>query len=64
MQLSDERIQEMKTLLEKEHSREFSWKEASDAAYNLVGLVEVIYEGWEEDQRRQRNSRRTQKVLF
>lgn len=54
MQLSDERIQEMKTLLEKEHGREFSWKEASDAAYNLVGLVEVIYEGWEEDQRRQR----------
>lgn len=54
MQVSDERIREMKTLLEKEHGREFSWKEASDAAYNLVGFAEIIYKGWQEDQRRQR----------
>lgn len=54
MQLSDERIQEMKTLLEKEHSREFSWKEASDAAYNLAGFAEIVYESWQEEQRRKR----------
>ncbi len=54
MQLTDERIQEMKTLLEKEHSREFSWKEASDAAYNLVGFAEIVYESWQEERRRKR----------
>ena len=54
MQISDERIQEMKTLLEKKEGREFSWKEASDAAYNLVGFVDLIYESWQEEQRRKK----------
>lgn len=54
MQLSDERIQEMKALLKKEHGREFSWKEASDAAYNLAGFAEICLESWQEEQRRQR----------
>ncbi|MCW1888284.1 MAG: HNH endonuclease [Candidatus Moranbacteria bacterium] len=54
MQLSDERIQEMKNLLEKEHGREFSWKEASDAAYNLAGLAELCLDSWQEDQRRKK----------
>lgn len=54
MQLSDERIQEMKDLLEKEHGREFSWAEATDAAYNLAGLAELIFDNWQEDKRRER----------
>lgn len=52
MQLSNERIQEIKDLLEKEHGREFTWEEASDAAYRLAGLAELCYEHWKEDCRR------------
>jgi hypothetical protein len=52
MQLSQERIQEMKDLLEKEHGREFTWEEASDAAYRLSGLAELMFDMWKEECRR------------
>lgn len=54
MQLSRERIQEMKDLLEKEHGKEFTWEEASDASYRLAGLAEICFEQWQEDCRRKK----------
>jgi len=53
-ELSRERIQEMKDLLEKKGGREYTWEEASEAAYNLAGLAEICYDQWREDQRRKR----------
>lgn len=44
MELSNKIIQEMKDILEKEHKKEFSWEEASEAAYNLAGLAEICFE--------------------
>ncbi len=52
MQISQEKIQEMKDLLEKEHGREFTWEEASDAAYRLAGLAEIMFDSWKEECRR------------
>jgi DNA-directed RNA polymerase subunit RPC12/RpoP len=54
MELSRERIQEMKDLLEKEHGREFTWEEASDAAYRLTGLANLLFDAWREDERRKK----------
>lgn len=54
MQLQPKDIQELKNILEKERGREFSWEEATEAAYNLIGYVEVLYKGWREDQYRKR----------
>lgn len=54
MELSRERIQEMKNFLEKEHRREFSWEEASDAAYNMIRLAEVLLDAALDHQRRQK----------
>lgn len=53
-ELSRERIQEMKDLLEKEKGREFTWDEASEAAYNLVRLAEILFDSYVEDQKRKR----------
>lgn len=44
MQLSNKIIQEMKDILEKEHKKEFTWDEASEAAYNLAGLAEICFD--------------------
>ena len=52
MQLSDNRIQELKDLIEKKEGKEVSWEEASDAAYRLVGLAEICFDCWQEDKRR------------
>ena len=54
MQLSHEQIQEMKDLLEKNEGREFTWQEASDAAYNLAGLADLMFDVWREDRQRQK----------
>lgn len=54
MQLSNEKIQEMKTLLEKQAGKEVTLAEASDAAYRLAGLAELCFDSWVEDQRRQK----------
>ena len=44
VQLSTERIQEMKDLLEKKEGREFTWAEASEAAHNLAGFAQLLWE--------------------
>lgn len=54
MQLQPKDIQELKDLLEKERGREFTWDEASDAAYRLIGLAELALKSWQEDERRKR----------
>ena len=52
MQLSNEDIQKMKDLLEKEGGKEITWNEASDSAYRLSGLFELLYKGAVEDEKR------------
>ncbi len=54
MQLSQERIQELKGILEKEHGREFSWDEATEAGNTLIGLAELAISSFVEDQRRKK----------
>lgn len=44
MELSKERIQEFKDILEKEKGEEVSWEEASEGAYNLARFAELIYD--------------------
>lgn len=53
MQLSNERIQEMKDLMEKESGKEVTWEQASDGAYNLARLAEILFDSYLEDKRRQ-----------
>ncbi|TXH00632.1 MAG: hypothetical protein E6R05_06735 [Candidatus Moraniibacteriota bacterium] len=64
MTLSPEKIQELKALLEKEHGREFSLAEAEEAGRTLIGFAEIAYEGWREDQRRQRRLKESPKGLI
>lgn len=52
--VSNEKIQEMKDLLEKKGGKEVSWEEASDASYRLSGFVELMFDCWKEDKRREK----------
>jgi len=54
MQLSTERIKELKEIIEKEQGKEITWEEASDAAYRLAGLAELCFDHWKEDCRRKK----------
>ncbi len=54
MQLDSKHIQEMKDLLEKEHGREFTWEEASDAAYRLSGIADIAFNSYLEECRRKK----------
>ncbi|MFH1694701.1 MAG: hypothetical protein ABH880_03035 [Patescibacteria group bacterium] len=54
MQLSKERIQEFKDLLEKKEGKEISWEEAEKGAYNLMRFAELALELAEKDFRRQK----------
>lgn len=54
MQLSQERIQEFKDLMQKEYNREVPWSEASEAAHNLVNFAEVLLNIYMKDQDRQK----------
>jgi hypothetical protein len=54
MEISNKLIQEMKDLLEKKEGREFTWGEASEAAYNLTGLAELCFDFGEEECRRKK----------
>lgn len=53
MEPSDQEIQEIKTLLEKQHGRDFSWEEATKAAWDLRNLVTVLYDIFIEVERRE-----------
>ena len=55
MQLSKERIQEFKALLEEKKGGEVSWEEATEGAHQLVGLVELLLDmAAKEDKRKKR----------
>jgi hypothetical protein len=54
MQLSKERIQEFKDLLEKKKGGEVSWEEAEEGAYNLTSLVKLLYDCWVKDEHRKK----------
>jgi len=54
MELTKERIQEMKDIMEKEYGKEYTWKEATEAAYNMQNLAHVLYDFMIEDMKRQK----------
>lgn len=41
--ISEKRIKELQVIMKEEHSQELTWAEASEAAHNLVGFAEVLY---------------------
>lgn len=44
MEPTTKQIQEIKEILEKDHGREFSWDEASKAAWDLNALVQIAFD--------------------
>src|SRR5258705_8100803 len=54
MEPSNETIQEIKNILEKEHGREFTWEEATKAAWDLANLAQIALELATEEYRRQK----------
>ena len=61
MGLSDKKIREFKTILEKKIGKEVSWQEASDSAYGLLRFAEICYEGWNTEQHRKKSLKNSQK---
>lgn len=53
MQSSDEKIQEIKSLLEKQHGREFSWEEATKAAGDMESRSRIFLDVVTEELRRE-----------
>jgi hypothetical protein len=53
-QLSTETIQEFKDILEKKARKEISWEEASEGAYRLAGLYDLLFKCAIEEERRQK----------
>jgi hypothetical protein len=55
MSLSKETIQDLKNLMEEKGGKEVTWAEAESAAYNLVGLYDVLLKlHWEEEKWKKR----------
>jgi len=44
MKLTDEQIKEFQDIYEKEKGKKISKKEATEAAYNLIGFFKVLYD--------------------
>jgi len=53
MEPSDQKIQQIKTLLEKQHGREFSWEEATEAAWDMESLSRIFFDVVMEEMRRE-----------
>ncbi len=53
MPLSNEAIKEFQEIYKKEHGKELSWDEASEAARNLINYAELLWDLAQEDHRRQ-----------
>ncbi|MEK7612128.1 MAG: hypothetical protein AAB407_02190 [Patescibacteria group bacterium] len=53
MPLSDEAIKEFQEIYKKEHNKELSWDEASEAAHNLMNYAKLLVDLAEEDYHRQ-----------
>jgi hypothetical protein len=54
MEPSDEKIQEIKALLEKQHGREFSWEEATKAAWDIQSLARILLDAAIEEAKRKK----------
>ncbi len=54
MELSKERIQEFKDLMEKQKGSEVSWEEATEGAYNLMGFAKLLLDLSLKDMARQK----------
>lgn len=54
MELSQERIEEMKKLLEKHSGKEVTWAEAEESAHNLVSFAQLMWDIWRRDERRKK----------
>jgi len=54
MQLTEKQLQDYKDLFKKEYGKDISDQEAYDGAYNLVGLMQILMDGYLEDQKRKR----------
>ena len=52
--LSNERIQKFKDILEKEKGMKVSWEEASEGAQNLTDFVELLFDCYVRDQKRKK----------
>jgi hypothetical protein len=50
MEISQERIDELKKIIEKD-GKKYTDEEARDAAYNLMGFAEICYKHWQTEQR-------------
>ena len=54
MGVSDKHTQELKELMEKKSGKAVSWDEAAEAARNLAGLADVLFDCWVTDQKRKK----------
>lgn len=54
MQLTDKHISEFKELFKKEYGKELTDQEAFESLHNLMGLMEVLMDGFTEDQKRKK----------
>jgi hypothetical protein len=54
MELSEKRIEEMKSLLEKKSGKEVAWAEAEESLRSLIGLVELMWDIWRRDEQRKK----------
>ncbi|MBI4929866.1 MAG: hypothetical protein HY841_03825 [Bacteroidetes bacterium] len=53
MEFSEEKIKNIKNILEKDHGREFTWEEAKNAMWDIERLAHIMVEVGMEEQRRQ-----------
>lgn len=61
MQISEEKIKEMKDLLEKQSGKEVTMAEATDAVYRLAGLFDILFEQSLKDLERQKKLKESPK---
>jgi hypothetical protein len=54
MELSKERIEEFKEIYKKEYGKDLSDQEAYEAAHNLAGFAELLFDLWVKDQERKK----------
>jgi hypothetical protein len=53
-QSREERIQELKAMVEKDRGSEITWEEASKALATMEGLADIMFELWMKDRQRQK----------
>lgn len=54
MKTFEEKVQEFKKILEKEHGRKFTEDEVASAIRSLEQLADILFDHWQEDRRRQK----------